>query len=216
MLVADADAEARARHADALQTFDCEIVQASDGREALANALAQPPALLITELVLPIVDGYALCEIMRRDLTTSDVPILVVTTETRATAFDRARRAGATAVLKKPAIPSALRHEAERLLGRTDSPRERPTANADRPAASRQRQKPQMLSHMHRRFTTTTPPLAPPTLTCPSCDAALTYEQSHVGGVNERAAEQWDLFVCPIGCGRFEYRQRTRRVRRIG
>jgi hypothetical protein len=63
------------------------------------------------------------------------------------------------------------------------------------------------------RFTTTTPPLPPPELVCPSCDQKLAYECSHVGGVSDRHPEQWDAFRC-TSCGSFEYRQRTRKLRR--
>jgi predicted RNA-binding Zn-ribbon protein involved in translation (DUF1610 family) len=61
---------------------------------------------------------------------------------------------------------------------------------------------------------TTQPPLKPPALTCPSCDRHLTYEESYVGGVSQRHAEQWDYYDCPV-CGRFQYRQRTRKLRRV-
>jgi hypothetical protein len=37
--------------------------------------------------------------------------------------------------------------------------------------------------------------------------------ESHVGGVNERQAEQWDHYRCGSGCGMFEYRHRTRSLR---
>jgi hypothetical protein len=33
--------------------------------------------------------------------------------------------------------------------------------------------------------------------------------------VSERNMEQWDYFVCPRGCGTFQYRQRTRRLRKM-
>jgi hypothetical protein len=66
-----------------------------------------------------------------------------------------------------------------------------------------------------RRGDTTTPPVVPPTLVCPACDRPLTYQRSHVGGVNERLKEQWDYFVCPAGCGAFQYRNRTRKLRKV-
>jgi hypothetical protein len=50
-------------------------------------------------------------------------------------------------------------------------------------------------------------------LRCPRCDATLTYERSYLGGVR-KLAEQWDEFTCPSGCGRLEYRHRTRSLRR--
>jgi predicted RNA-binding Zn-ribbon protein involved in translation (DUF1610 family) len=40
------------------------------------------------------------------------------------------------------------------------------------------------------------------------------YEQSHIGGVSAKHPEQWDDFICPT-CGTFEYRHRTRKLRRV-
>jgi len=54
----------------------------------------------------------------------------------------------------------------------------------------------------------------PPELTCPSCDRALYFDSSYVGGVSNRHAEQWDYFTCST-CGTFQYRQRTRKLRRV-
>lgn len=65
------------------------------------------------------------------------------------------------------------------------------------------------------RFTTTTPPIHPRHLRCPSCDLDLRYVSSHIGGVNEQHTEQWDTLTCTNGCGTFEYRHRTRTLRRI-
>jgi hypothetical protein len=56
---------------------------------------------------------------------------------------------------------------------------------------------------------------AAPALVCPSCDRPLRYRRSHIGGVSERLSEQWDYFDCVQGCGTFQYRQRTRKVRRV-
>jgi hypothetical protein len=65
------------------------------------------------------------------------------------------------------------------------------------------------------RVETDAPPAAPPSLVCPACDKPLVYARSHVGGVNARSSEQWDYFDCPSGCGTFQYRQRTRKLRRV-
>ena len=114
ILVADAEADARVlyRH-----TFsDCDVVEAADGRDALVKALVRQPSLVITELRLPLVDGVAFCEILRRDRTTADVPILVVTAEARPSEVQRARRAGADVVLAKPTPLQTLAVEARRLL----------------------------------------------------------------------------------------------------
>src|SRR5262249_6142906 len=156
-----------------------------------------------------------LCEILRRDRTTSDVPILVVTTETRPLEIDHARQAGATAVLVKPTDTQILLVEAQRLLARSHQLRERSMTARDRGAAHRNRSA-ILLAKPHRHkmspraqgSATRPPPLAPPRLICPVCDRPLKYERSHVGGVNAHSPEQWDLFACSAGCGNFEYRHR--------
>ena len=52
-------------------------------------------------------------------------------------------------------------------------------------------------------------------LVCPNCDRPLQYVRSHVGGVSARLSEQWDYYTCHGACGTFQYRQRTRRLRRV-
>jgi CheY-like chemotaxis protein len=210
LLVVDADADTRALYRDALSVVGCEVIEASDGRDALTKALVEPPALIITELRLPLVDGYALCEILRRDLATRSVPILVVTAEARSTELNRIWRAGANAVLVKPTLPDALLCEVRRLMTHADTdaaaPSEPPNVSSEHDRTVR--------AKSHPRFRTTTPPKVPPALTCPSCDVSLIYAHSHVGGVSDRQREQWDYYLCPT-CGTFQYRQRTRKLRRI-
>jgi hypothetical protein len=72
-----------------------------------------------------------------------------------------------------------------------------------------------IMSRTHRRGETDAPPAPPPALVCPDCDRALDYKSSQVGGVSARNAEQWDYFICSRGCGTFQYRQRTRKLRKV-
>jgi hypothetical protein len=59
-------------------------------------------------------------------------------------------------------------------------------------------------------------PVPPPALVCPTCDRPLTHRRSHVGGVSASYPEQWDYFECPGGCGTFQYRVRTRKLKLVG
>ncbi len=216
ILLVHADDATRAGYRASIQSSGCEIVEASDGREALAKALGTPPALVITALNLPMIDGYALCEILRRDPATANVPILVVTGENMPAAADRAYLMGADVVLVKPSTPEQILSETRRLIAHPKDVRGRAatmraTAGAPRALAAQHRGR---LSKTFVRFTTKTPPASPPVLLCPSCDQPLTYEESYVGGVSERHSEQWDQYVCSE-CGAFQYRHRTRALRRL-
>ena len=217
-LVADPDPESRALYEQALGLSDFEIVYASDGREALVKVLEQPVALLITETELPLIDGYALCQLVRRDVLIRTMPIMVVTTDVRQTAQRRALQSGADAVFVKPWTDGDLGAEARRLVrGEFGRPALAVTpAPALEPVAGSDGGKPRGIkSRSHRRYDTTEPPAAPPTLRCPACDRALTYGFSHIGGVSAREPEQWDYYTCSGPCGQFQYRQRTRKLQRV-
>jgi phosphoserine phosphatase RsbU/P len=74
---------------------------ARDGLEALEAIHVSLPELVITDLVMPNMDGFALCRWMRSDPVTRDIPILV---ESNIESDDRARvfSAGATDLIGKP------------------------------------------------------------------------------------------------------------------
>jgi two-component system, chemotaxis family, chemotaxis protein CheY len=220
ILVADADDDTRSRYGESLKRAGCDVVDAADGPDALVKAFGHRLTLVITETRLPVFDGYALCEVLRRDPMTRTVPILVVTAETRLAELQRARAAGADAILIKPVSSDALLSEIRRLLGPTAEPPEKSVA--PRPVPVQSKRAVADVPNQHRRtprakanfnFETTTPPAPPPEIVCPSCDRPLTYERSHIGGASDRHWEQWDDYTCHGSCGTFVYRQRTRTLR---
>jgi two-component system, chemotaxis family, chemotaxis protein CheY len=180
------------------------VTEARDGREALVLALKEEPSIVVTELWLPLIDGLALCTLLRRDLATSAVPILVLTSESRATYLKRAEHAGANAVLIKPSPPDFVVAEMDRLTGVASAV----TTGVAGPARRR------ALVKTHERFETTTPNDPAPALICPICVAPLVYNRTFFGGVSRRHPERWDYFNCDR-CGEFSYRHRTRKLRHI-
>lgn len=199
------------------------VDEASDGREALAKAIASRPDVIVTDSRLPGINGFDLCSILKRDATTRAIPIVMVTGDAFAADLQRAQSAGVDAILVKPCLPETLAGEIQRLLAQSQEHRTRaltsrtpgtPPAKSD-PLSPPHRTHRVALSRAHQRHDTTTPPLPPPVLICPGCDQALVYMRSHVGGVSAHNAEQWDYFECPHGCGTFQYRVRTRKLRRV-
>jgi DNA-binding response OmpR family regulator len=225
VLVADSDPEAGLLYASFLGLRESQVTQAVDGRDALVMALGAPPSLVITETVLPFIDGYSFCEILRRELVTKSVPILAITADARPASRDRVLSAGADSILVKPRDPDVVRVEVARLNGRSSDLRARAEQLVASAAARRARanavlersmeQRRSRKIRSHNRYDTSDPPNTPPTLRCPSCDHSLTYTSSHIGGVTQALAEQWDFYTCPSGCGDFQYRQRTRKLRSV-
>jgi CheY-like chemotaxis protein len=225
LLLADADAGSQLMYAESLKLASWAVEEAVDGREALALALAHRPDVIVTDSHLPGMSGYDLCSVLRRDLATKLTPIILVTADGLVRDFERAKSAGATSVLVKPCLPQRLVEETARLMehsralrARSAQTRERiPRQFADSARLIERAQvtSRRMMSRLHLRGETERPPAAPPELVCPNCDRMLEYKHSQLGGVSAHNAEQWDYFSCGAGCGTFQYRQRTRKLRRI-
>jgi len=221
VLVADPDGQSLGLYAEILGAGEYEIYHVTDGREALVKVLEHRFALVIAEAQLPLIDGCALCELIRGDSLIRTMPIIVVTGDPRQTAQRQAFIAGADVVLVKPWAGEELLAQAKRLILR-DLVQPAPTAvspleaatEPDAPADSSGRPR-GIKSRSHKRYDTSEPPAPPPALRCPSCDRSLSYSFSHVGGVSAREPEQWDYFTCPAACGQFQYRQRTRKLQRV-
>lgn len=62
-----------------LQAAGLEVLAAEDGETAVRKARAQLPDVIVLDLMLPEVDGLEVCKILRRDASTSGVPIIMVT-----------------------------------------------------------------------------------------------------------------------------------------
>ena len=74
----------------------------TDGQVALQVALEQHPDLLVLDLMLPELHGIAVCQILKRDLTARDIPIIVVTAMADDQHRTQSLNAGAQCFLTKP------------------------------------------------------------------------------------------------------------------
>jgi DNA-binding response OmpR family regulator len=225
-LIVDHDPDTRRMYADYLTRSAWIVEEAADGREALAKALSQSPDIIITETRLPGMSGFDLCNLLRTDAATRGTPIVFVTASALDADLLKAQRVGADSILIKPCLPATLLAEIRQLLEVSAALRERSrvardnmrdqVARSDR-LMDRSRESPRrtMLRKEHARHDTTTPATQPPALVCPDCNRLLKYLRSHIGGVNARQPEQWDYFECATGCGTFQFRERTRKLRKV-
>jgi CheY-like chemotaxis protein len=215
ILVVDPDPDTCARYVADLALSGWAADGVADGREALAKAIRCRPAVVVTDAHVPGLDGVELCRLLKNDLDTQHIPIVVVTRDATETEVARAREAGADDVLIKPCLPSQLTRAIAATLATPLAQRESRSMRL-RAASRRVSSKyGRTRSRLHLRGETTSPPLRPPELVCPHCDEPLAYQCSHIGGVNASCSEQWDEYECPDGCGRFQYRHRTRKLREL-
>ena len=92
------------------------VVTATNGLEAIDKARSAAPDLILLDLALPEMDGFAVCESLRKDAATSEIPILILTgfagELTRLASLD----SGASDYLTKPADPKELLRKIKELL----------------------------------------------------------------------------------------------------
>ena len=81
---------------------------ASNGVEALKKACSVSPDLILLDLMLPEMDGFAVCEILRRDSFTATVPIIMLTALSSEMARYTGLEAGANDYVTKPFSPKEL------------------------------------------------------------------------------------------------------------
>ena len=86
----------------ALADTRCSVCTASDGKEALRKALRSPPDLVVLDLLLPGLNGFSVCEQLRLNPATADVPIVMITVLPGEFPRLVGTEAGADAYLNKP------------------------------------------------------------------------------------------------------------------
>jgi len=78
VLVVDDDADIRAFIVEGLE-FKCRILEAGDGAEALKKARKLVPDLVVTDLMMPVMDGIELCRELKGQVETSHIPVIMLT-----------------------------------------------------------------------------------------------------------------------------------------
>ncbi len=96
-----------------------EVIEAANGHEALARARTSPPDVIISDLLMPEMDGYSLLREWKRDDALRAVPFIVYTaTYTHSDDARLARELGADLFLIKPMDPDALLAAVREVLQR--------------------------------------------------------------------------------------------------
>ena len=108
LLVVDDQADSREALA-ALFATDHEVRTAAGARDALQACAAAAPDLVLLDVVMPEVDGFQLCERLRSDPATRDIPVIFVTGQADDAAEARALDVGGVDFITKPVNPRVCR-----------------------------------------------------------------------------------------------------------
>ena len=99
-----------------LNSLNIKIVEASNGIEALKILDNEPVDIVLTDLVMPEMDGFELCEEIRRRPNIRHLPVIVISTHRDAKYVVQALRCGADDYLTKPFTSALAGRIIERVM----------------------------------------------------------------------------------------------------
>lgn len=135
LLIVDDNAQLRQQLKDTLSE-SYRILEASDGQKALEVAFAEIPDLVLTDFMMPMMNGLELCKALREDERSSHIPVVLLSAEASPEQRFAGLETGADEYLVKPVHPSELQLRIRNLLAQRRRLREK--WSAEQPASVEQ------------------------------------------------------------------------------
>jgi len=132
ILLVDDFQDNREMYAMFLEHSGYRVAEAANGFEALDQAFALMPDLVVMDLSLPVLDGWEATRRLKADPRTKHIPVLALTSHALEGFSDGAKAAGCDAFVTKPCLPEQLMGEIGVLL-ETRKPRSRASTRSREP-----------------------------------------------------------------------------------
>ena len=116
ILVVDDESDLVVMISKALRYKGYEVITANDGQEGLDKAKTQKPDLIILDLMLPRINGYKVCGLLKKDTRYAKIPIILFTARANAEDIELGKKIGADAYITKPYERDALLSKIEELI----------------------------------------------------------------------------------------------------
>jgi diguanylate cyclase (GGDEF)-like protein len=127
ILIVDTNPADRRAYLTLLEHYGHRVLEASDGVEALEAARAELPDLIITDILMPHIDGFTLVRRLRAEPLLAGVPVIFQTASYLEAEIQRlAQASGVKQILAKPADPQEILRAINETLKRPTTPRRLP------------------------------------------------------------------------------------------
>ncbi len=100
----------------ALRYKGYEVITANDGQEGLEKAKTQKPDLIVLDLMLPKMNGYKVCGLLKKDTKYAKIPVILLTAKADAENIELGEKIGADAYMTKPYEQDALLSKIKELI----------------------------------------------------------------------------------------------------
>lgn len=103
---------------------DYEVLRAENGRQAMEALADNAVQLIVSDVMMPELDGYELCRLIKSDVEYSHIPVILLTAKNTLQSKIRGLEHGADAYIEKPFSPEHLHAQINSLLSNRNKVRE--------------------------------------------------------------------------------------------
>ena len=94
-----------------------DVVTATNGEQALQKVRDEKPDLVILDIMMPKLDGYETCRMIKNDTATKHIPVILLTAKGREIDQKLGREVGANDYITKPFSPNKQNERVQAILG---------------------------------------------------------------------------------------------------
>ena len=116
ILVVDDEPDLVVMISKALRYKGYEVITANDGQEGLEKAKTQKPDLIVLDLMLPRINGYKVCGLLKKDTRYAKMPVILLTAKAKSEDIELGEKIGADAYITKPYERDTLLSKIEELI----------------------------------------------------------------------------------------------------
>ena len=116
VLVVDDSLSVRKVVQRALESKRIEVLSAASGNEALEQIAREAPDLIVCDVIMPDMDGYQICDFVKKHPTLGHTPVLLISGIVNGTVLERAAKVRSDDVMRKPFAADELLHRIESFL----------------------------------------------------------------------------------------------------
>ena len=99
-----------------LKDTEFDVLRASDGYDGIKIAKEHNPSIILLDILMPKLDGFMICNILKRNINTKNIPVIFMTGVTSKEHILKAIKAGASDYIVKPFMPSDLLNKLRKIM----------------------------------------------------------------------------------------------------
>jgi DNA-binding response OmpR family regulator len=122
ILVAEDEPDIRGLIAFSLRYAGYEVIEATDGQEAVEKAIGELPDLILLDVRMPKMNGYEACSSLKTRDSTQEIPVIFLSARGQEAEIKRGLELGAEEYILKPFAPDELYRRVGSILQRLDRP----------------------------------------------------------------------------------------------